>query len=281
MKHQAKLISIALNCSLAALVLIQSSGCGALEHRIVFNPHSASKYWCQPHSDELAGLCFEDVRFASQDGTRLHGWFVQPADQPPQNVVLFAHGRSGNVSEFKDRLLEFVRRHDVAVLLFDYRGYGKSEGVPSEAGLYADGVAARDWLSQRTGFPPSEIVIMGRSLGVAVAVDVATRDGAKALIVENGFTSAADVLRHHSRNLLTGKRLHVCFDSENKIGKFTGPVFVSHGQRDKAIPYSQGVRLANLAKSATRIQFVKNPGGHLTPPTAEYELTLSEFFKSL
>jgi pimeloyl-ACP methyl ester carboxylesterase len=258
-----------------------ASGCRALEHRILYAPAAAAKRWVQPQSAELTDLCFEDVYFSSLDGTKLHGWYVKPVGMEPANVILFAHGRTGNISGQKDRLFEFVRRHGVAVMVFDYRGYGKSEGRPSETGLYDDITAARNWLSESTGASPSEIILMGRSLGSAVAIDLASRDGAKALIVENGFTSVADVLEHHTHHVLKGGHLENRFDSASKIGKFSGPVFISHGQRDKAIPFSQGVRLAGLATSASRVHFVKLEGGHLTKPTTDYETTLDEFLKSL
>lgn len=268
----------------AVLLLIASlsaTGCSVVEHRILYDPYSATKSWNQPAEYELVGVDFEEANFLSQDGTRLHGWFVRPDDRTPKNVILFSHGRRGNVSGFNERLFDFVRRHQVAIMLFDYRGYGKSEGRPSEFGLYADATAARNWLATRTGCSPSDIILMGRSLGAAVAIDLASRDGAKALIVENGFTSTAAVLRHHTRNLLKGNRLKAVFDSENKIGRFSGPVFVSHGENDKAIPYSHGVRLANRAVSATRVQFLSHEGGHLTAPDEEYEASLGEFLRSL
>lgn len=273
--------SVTLNCLLLALMLSFASGCRVVEHKILYAPDSASKFWDQPHSNELAGLCFEDVCFTSLDGTKLHGWFVKPDGVEPDNVILFAHGRTSNVSGHKMRLFEFVRRYQVAVMLFDYRGYGKSEGRPSECGLYADMTAARNWLTQKTGSDPSEIILMGRSLGAAVAVDLASREGAKALIVENGFTSVADVVKHHTREILKGEHLQARYDSASKIGKYSGPVFVSHGENDKAIPFFQGVRLAKLATSASQVHFVKLQGGHLTGPTSDYETTLDQFLKSL
>jgi fermentation-respiration switch protein FrsA (DUF1100 family) len=273
--------SARLRCLLLAWTLTTVSGCQVLEHKILYAPKSAERSWQQPRATELAGLCFEDACFSSSDGTQLHGWFVKPANVEPENVILFAHGRMGNVSTHKTRLFEFVRRHQVAVLIFDYRGYGKSEGCPSEVGLYVDTAAARDWLAKRTASEPAEIIIMGRSLGSAVAIDLASRDGAKALIIENGFTSTSDVLQHHTHQILEGRHLRASFNSASKIGKYSGPVFVSHGEKDRAIPFAQGVRLAELATSASQVHFVKLQGGHMTRPTADYEATLDEFLKSL
>lgn len=263
------------------LTLVLSSGCAMLERRVIYGPERYLQAWERPTRSELAGLEIEEARFSSLDGTPLYGWFVQPANVKPDNVVLFAHGRSENVTSLKSRLFEFVRRHQVAVLVFDYRGYGKSGGQPSETGLYNDVTAARNWLAKRTGIRPSDVILMGRSLGAAVAIDIAARDGAKALIIESGFTSLPDVVRHHTRNLLAGRMFQARFDSQRKIGNYAGPVFISHGINDKVIPESQGVRLAQAATSASSVQFVEVEGGHTTPPTEAYIKTLDDFLKRL
>ena len=262
-------------------VLVLATGCRSVEQRIIYGPDRFTQAWDHPHPSELEGLDFEDAHFNSLDGTRLHGWFIQPDKRAPENVILFAHGRSCNVTTFKTQLFDFVKRHQVAILVFDYRGFGKSEGDPSETGLYNDVTAAREWLARRTGIKPSEVILMGRSLGAAVAIDVASRRGAKALIIESGFTSLSDVLRHHTRSLLKGRRLQARFDSERKIGNYAGPVFISHGKFDKVIPESHGLRLAEAATSASSVQFVEVEGGHLTPPSESYQETLDQFLRSL
>ena len=118
-----------------------------------------------------AGLAFEDAWFTAKDGTRLHGWYV-PHPQP-RAVVLFCHGNGGNVALWADVLRILHDRMGVTAMGFDYRGYGRSEGTPSEAGVLADARAARTWLAQRAGIAENQIVLMGRSLGGAVAVDLA------------------------------------------------------------------------------------------------------------
>ncbi len=267
--------------ALLLLVALSATGCKVIEHRVVYNPQRYPSSWDVPCSRELSGLIFEDVDFESLDGTRLHGWFVQPANMDCSNVVLFAHGRSGHVSTHKERLLTFVRRYQAAVFLFDYRGYGKSDGRPSEDGLYQDVTAARNWLADRMSVEISEVVLMGHSLGAATVIDLAARDGGKALIVESSFTSAPDVLKHHTRGLLSGSRLVSCFDSECKIASFSGPVFISHSIEDRALPYSQGVRLAQAATSSSRVQFMKLRGGHCSPPGEAYHIALGEFLNSV
>ncbi len=266
---------------LLALVSLFVTGCGLVEQKILYNAEQFPRNWNPPVQSELDGLILEDAWFDSLDGTRLHGWYVQPANSKYEHIVLFAHGRSGNVSSFKSRLFEFVRQHQVAVMVFDYRGFGKSEGHPTEWGLYRDVTAAQKWLAQREGIAPSDVILMGNSLGAAVAIDLASREGAKALIVESGFTSFPEVLRYHTRNLLKGRRFLARYDSGGKIGQYSGPVFISHGAKDKAIPFSHGLRLAQSANSASYVQFVKVDGGHTTPPSESYKTTLGEFLQNL
>ncbi len=141
-----------------------------------------------------AGLNFEDAWFDAADGTRLHGWFV-PHDNP-RAVVLFAHGNAGNITG-RDDILRSLHRMGVAVLAFDYRGYGRSEGSPNEAGILGDGRAARTWLAKRVGIPESDIVLMGESLGGAVAALLAAETPARGLVLENTFSSAPDVAAYH------------------------------------------------------------------------------------
>jgi pimeloyl-ACP methyl ester carboxylesterase len=124
---------------------------------------------------------FEQASFAAADGTRLSGWF---ADHPQRRaVVLFAHGNGGNVAMWAPMVRELADRHRVAALVFDYRGYGESEGRPREPSVLQDARAARRWLSERTGLTEDSVVLMGQSLGGGVAVDLASKDGARALVL--------------------------------------------------------------------------------------------------
>lgn len=121
-------------------------------------------------------LPFEDAWFRSADGTQLHGWYVP--HKAPRAVVLFCHGNAGNLSHRLPILEVLHERVGVSTLIFDYRGYGRSAGKPSEAGILADARAARRWLADREKIAEAEIVVLGESLGGAVAVDLAASDGA-------------------------------------------------------------------------------------------------------
>ena len=247
---------------------------------MLYAPQSSCRFWDCPKARELSGLEFQDVSFCSEDGVRLHGWFVAPAETTPKHFVLFSHGRKGNISSFKPQLLEFVRTHQVAVFAYDYRGYGKSQGKPSEEGLYLDADAASNWLCEHQNLDPAEIIVMGRSLGAAVAIDRVSKDGAKALVVESGFTSFPDIVKYHSRGLLSGKRSKSKYDSRSKIGCYQGPIWISHGIDDRMIPFCQGVQLAE-ATTSEEINFVPVAGGHKAQMTPEYDQQLGGFFDRL
>ena len=271
----------AFSCLLAVEICFALTGCGVVERKILYAPKPFPKSVQLP-CDEMQGVHIEDASIESSDGMRLHGWYVAPTSTVPKQVVLFCHGRSGNITTFDSELVEFVRRHGVAVLAYDYRGYGKSEGKPGEeSGIYRDARAARSWLVERTGSPVEDIVLMGRSLGAAVAIELAASDGAKALVVECGFTSFPDVVQHHTRNVLTGKRFKSKYNSIAKIARYSGPVFVSHGNDDKLIPFEHGVRLADSATQAERVEFVEVIGGHDMPASEPYKEMLSGFLATL
>ena len=267
---------------LLCLLLLATTGCQALERIIVYNPPKCPQKWTSPTRDELHSLSFQNVCFRSSDGTKLNGWLMQPSCSDSSNAILFTHGRGTDLGSLKSNLIKFVKVHQVPVFVFDYRGFGKSDGRPDEAGLYRDATAARDWLAHHTGLAASDIIIMGRSLGVPVAVDLAARDGAKALILENGLTSIPDVVCDHTRGLISGKRVvDARFNSKCKIGRYSGPVFISHGKADKTIPFSHSVKLAESATSASQVHFIELDGGHQTPQPEFYHASLQTFLKSL
>jgi fermentation-respiration switch protein FrsA (DUF1100 family) len=220
------------------------------------------------------GLPFEDAWFQSADGTRLHGWYV-PHEQP-RAVVLFCHGNAGNISHRADMLRVLHDLVGVSVLAFDYRGYGRSEGKPNEAGILADARAARAWLAQRAGIGQNEIVLMGRSLGGAVAIDLAANDGARALVVESSFTSIPDVAAYHYPWLPVRWAMRTRLDSLGKITAYRGPLLQSHGTADTIIPYRLGCRLFEAANQPK--QFITLPDlDHNDPQPLEYYDRLTKF----
>jgi pimeloyl-ACP methyl ester carboxylesterase len=223
------------------------------------------------------GLAFEDAWFKAADGTRLHGWYVSHPE--PRAVVLFCHGNAGNVALWADELRILHDRMGCAVLGFDYRGYGRSEGTPNEAGVLADARAARTWLAHRAGVAEREIVLMGRSLGGAVAVDLAI-DGTRGLILESTFTSMPEVGHAMLPWLPVRTLMRTQLNSLAKIGKYHGPLLQSHGTADRLIPYAMGQKLFAAANQPK--QFIAFRGGdHNDPQTDEYYTALDGFLGRL
>lgn len=242
-----------------------------LEESLIFFPARHPEGDWQPR-----GLKFEDARFEAADKTQLHGWYVPCKDH--RAVVLLCHGNAGNVTTRADLLRELHDRVGVSVLCFDYRGYGRSEGKPNEQGVLADARAARCWLAEREGIAESDIVMMGESLGGAVAVDLAAADGARALVLQSTFTSLPEVAAHYYPWLPVRWAMRTRLDSVAKIGQYRGPLLQSHGDADRIIPYEFGRQLFDAANEPK--QFFTIPGGDHNdfPPSAYFE-TLKQFLE--
>ncbi|MFY9608160.1 MAG: alpha/beta hydrolase [Blastocatellia bacterium] len=195
----------------------------------------------------------EDCNFETTDGVRLHGWYCTPHRRskgglvpvPAEMTLLWFHGNAGNIS-YRYEMIRALMQLPVRVFIIDYRGYGKSDGKPSEAGLYLDARAAWDYLLDERHEAPKRIIIFGKSLGGAPAVDLATQVDPAGLIVQSGFTSAGDmaaaVLPFLPRALLRTK-----MDSFNKIGQVHCPKLFIHSQADEVVPYELGRRLYEAA----------------------------------
>jgi fermentation-respiration switch protein FrsA (DUF1100 family) len=244
-----------------------------LERSLIFFPTPYPGGDWQP-----AGLPFEDAWFEADDGTRLHGWYIP--HESPRAVVLYSHGNAGNITHRAAILDVLHNRVGVSVLIFDYRGYGRSEGKPDETGIIADARAARDWLAGQEGIAPEDVVLMGRSLGGGVAVDLAAKDGARALVLESTFTSLPDVAAHYYPWLPVRRLMQTRLDSVSKIADYHGPLLQSHGDADSIIPYEFGKRLFEAANEPK--QFVTLPGrDHNDFQTNGYYETLVEFLDKL
>ena len=194
--------------------------------------------------------------------------------------MLFAHGNAGNLSYRADFLKMLHDRMHVAAMIFDYRGYGRSAGSPSDAGVLANARAARAWLAGRTKVRESQLVVMGESLGGAVAVDLAAHGGARGLVLDSTFNCLADVAAWHYPWLPTRTLLGHRLDSAAKIGSYHGPLLEFHGDHDRVVPIQFGRRLFAAANAPK--QFVIMPGiGHNDPRPPKYFQALDAFFAAL
>ena len=191
------------------------------------------------------GLEYEDVELITSDNIQLHGWYL-PAKETKQ-VVLFFHGNAGNISH-RGASLEVIHGQGRNVLILDYRGYGKSEGEVSEQGFYLDAMAAWQYLTEQRGYQPEDIILFGRSLGGAVATQLATKVQAKALILESTFSSVKDMAGMVMPLVSKLVYMRYDFDTEAIISQVKSPVLVMHSPDDDVIPYSLGVKVYNAAK---------------------------------
>ena len=203
------------------------------------------------------GFEYDDVDFESSDGIRLHGWYVPAPER--RGTVLFLHGNAGNISHRLDSIAVF-RELGLDTFIFDYRGYGQSEGRTSEDGTYKDAEAAWQYLVTERDTDPAEIVIFGRSIGGAVAAWLGTKHKAAALIVESSFTSAVDMASRiypfMPVRLLTRLRYPVI----DYVAATTSPVLIVHSHDDEIIPFQMGQALYEAAPAPKA--FLELRGGH-------------------
>lgn len=190
------------------------------------------------------GLAFLDVFLTTSDGVRLHGWFV-----PGRRDVtwLWFHGNAGNISHRLENLRLLHDELGVNVFIFDYRGYGRSEGTPSEEGTYLDAEAALTHLRFRPDVAQDRIVYFGSSLGAAVAVELAARHPPLALILESPFPSVPYMARRTYPFLPIWFLLRTRYDALARIGHVQAPLLVLHGDRDSIVPMEAGKKLFDAA----------------------------------
>jgi fermentation-respiration switch protein FrsA (DUF1100 family) len=225
-----------------------------------------------------AEFAAEDCWFESLDGLHLHGWYF-PHEQP-QAAILYIHGNAGNLTHRASAARELHKHLSASVLVFDYRGYGRSEGVPTFAGIVRDAEAARQWLAGRLGIADRDVVLLGESLGGGVAVELAARTGARGLILDSTFASMRDVAMSRHPGWLVNAVVRNAFDSVSEIGEYRGPLLQFHGNRDSVIPFDSAEKLFAAAHEPKR--FVALPGkDHNDPNPPEFYWAARQFVSEL
>jgi len=226
-----------------------------LESRMIYYP---SRYpvgdWDAPKRE---GGLVEDVYIETSDGVRLHGWYLPVADA--RGTVLFFHGNAGNLSD-RYGWGQDLTTLGVNVLMVDYRGYGKSEGSPSEEGLYADAEAAWLFLVNHRGVSPDRLVAYGISLGGAPACELAVRRPVAGLILQSTFSSARDMAGEMFPFLPVGPLVRTRFDTAQKIPNVSAPKLVVHSRDDEMIPYRMAERVYERAHEPKRFVSYEGPG---------------------
>jgi len=214
---------------MVALMTLMAGCRESVESRFIYHPSRTLV-----GDPSKAGLAFRNVVFVAADGVRLHGWLIPGRKK---TTLLYSHGNAGNIGDrvFIARLL--VEQLGVGLFLYDYRGFGRSDGKPSEAGLVSDALGARAALL-REGVAPDDVVYFGRSLGAAVTVDLALAYPPRAVVLESPFTSVPAVANSVMPG--AGAILRTRWDSLAKIPSLRAPLLVLHSDDDDAIPYAQG-----------------------------------------
>jgi len=243
-------IALLVYLGLAALIYFKQSS-------LVFLPEMDRGFRASPAD---IGLPFTPLRLATADGETLDGWFV-PADiqRTVRGLVIFFHGNAGNMGHRLDYLRMF---HDLglAMLIIDYRGYGRSSGIPSEEGTYLDAAAAWRHATEVLGFAAGRIVLYGESLGGSVAAQLATKNRPGALILASTFTSVPDMGAELYPLLPIRLLARIRYDTRARLPQIACPVMVIHSRNDDIIPFHHGRRLFEAARPPK--QFLEIEGGH-------------------
>ena len=199
----------------------------------------------------------QEVRFSSSDGNRLHGvWMPPPSEHAA--VLIFSHGNAGNLFH-RLALLDKFREAGLGVFLYDYRGYGLSEGSPGESGLYRDSEAAWDWVTQKE-ISPSRLISYGRSLGAAVALQLALSREVGAVVLDVPFTSIEDMAGHILPFFPSGPFLIESYDNLGKVGSLDHPLLVVIAENDQVVPPWMGKVLFEAAPQPKRLLIVSDAG---------------------
>lgn len=215
-----------------------------------------------------------------EPGKRIHGWYYSAAgkDARTTKTVLFCHGNAGNISH-RVYSAQYLVSLGVNVLMFDYRGYGRSDGRPSEHNVYADAQAAWNWLIEENDIPADSIYLFGRSLGGAVVAELATRVDCAGVVIESSFTSAADMGKEMFPFLPRWTMRRFDFNTLEKMRRINCPVLITHSPDDRMIPYAMAERIykaANEPKSFITLSGDHNDRGYFD--SHMYINGLREFF---
>ncbi len=220
------------------------------ENRIVYQPTSAEQFWREPQ-----GYAKEDIFLPLKDGTKIHGWWC-PKDGADL-VVLIAHGNAGHLSHRSPIVPMWQNKVNASVLMFDYPGYGKSEGSPTEQGCYEAGEAAYELLVEEKKIPRKNIILFGRSLGGGIMTYLASKHEHKALVLSSAFTSLPDTAQRLYPIFPVRLLMRNRFPNRERITECNGPVFFIHGDTDTLIPVSHSEELfaaANEPKKFVRLE---------------------------
>lgn len=241
-----------------------------LQSQMIYHPQKSITF-----TPEDVGLSYKDVTFATEDGLDLHGWYVP--NNESNVTVLYFHGNAGNISG-RLQTIQLLHNLGLNVFIIDYRGYGKSEGSPSEEGTYKDAQAAWNYLVEERDVDSSNIVIMGRSLGGAVASWLAVQEQPAATILESTFTSAADLGADLYPWLPVRSIIQYDYNTLEHIKQIQSPLFMAHSRDDEIVPYQHGKTLFEAANDPkTFLELRGSHGSGFWETGEKYRTALQKF----
>lgn len=223
------------------------------------------------------GLKYEDVFLKTADGKTIHGWLIENKDS--NKIILYFHGNGGNIGH-RLPIIEMLYPLPVNIFMIDYHGYGKSEGRASEQNLYLDAQAAYDYLIREKKYLPAHIILMGSSMGGAVALDLAVREKVGGVILKSTFTSAKDM----AKDMLFFFRWPMVwvrsdFNSLEKIDSIKAPVLIIHSKEDEMIPYQMSLTLYEKAVEPKKLLLLEKGRHNDLIVTPEYIEGLRQMVK--
>jgi len=210
------------------------------ESKFIFVPTTAAQEWYEPADPRIV-----NVEFVASTGERIHAWWL-PKDGA-SGAVLFNHGNGGNLSFRSGTLARWSEHLNASVLIYDYPGYGKSSGSPTEANCYSSAEAAWKWLTTEQKIDPRRIVLVGESLGGAMATDLASRYDCRAIVLVKALSSIPDMAQHRFPFLPARWLVRHRFDTAAKLKRCRQPVFLTHGRDDTIVPCACSERLLAAA----------------------------------
>lgn len=269
--HRWKRIGIWLIGAYALVVVAVFLG----QNRLAFPGWTIRKPWLGAPPKTVV----EEEAIATSDGNTIQGWWLPEADWTPvKGAVLYMHGNGENLSSCGKALRNWRNELQVSVLGFDYPGFGHSTGAPDEQSCYAAAQAAFDWIVHEKGVAARDVVVIGQSMGGAMATEIASRQRCRMLLTSGAFTSFPDIAQQHYWWLPARYLVRLRFDNLAKMQRMVTPVFITHGTEDGTVPFTQGERL--YAGAASMKRFYPMPGhGHSQPDTSEFYRAVRAFLR--
>ena len=243
------------------------------EYRLAFPGWTFNKHWAAIP----VGVVVEELALDAADGNTIQAWWLPPAGwTPAHGAVLYSHGNGENLSNCGRHLKLWRDELNVGALGYDYPGFANSTGTPNEASCYAAAQAAFDWLVNVKKVAPCDIIVVGQSMGGAMATELAVRHDCRMLITAGTYTSFPDITQHRFFWIPGRYLVRLQFDNLSKIATIRTPVFVAHGMVDSSIPISQGERLFEAAPEPKRFYPMQNHP-HMHPERPDFYAAVRKF----